>query len=531
MAFKTLRFIAFVGFLQGSLWVVPAIAQTPKPSPPPISEADFNTVCQLATDQPSTMVPRVPDLSQRFPPLFPPLFPTTLPSGNLGGLILFSVSDYLNQAQERTQKQDYAGAIAAYTQALRLNPYDASLYEKRAEALVQVGDRQAALTDYNKAVEYTLANGTFALEKRAKLKMQLQDWQGANEDFTLLINRSGKSVSSSFYRDRCVARKAMGDTQGAIADYREYRQRVPLAQPNRNDLRLPFPPPIQLTPRRRTSQYVPPQTTIPTTQPPASNEPEPTTTRGYFERGLSRLASVFSENWTGALSDFTQVSQREPELAIAEYYKGLAQLRLGDAQGAIASFTKTLELDPTFTATYYSRAIAYMLSQTDPTAALALEDLDRVIAQQPEAKKAYVLQSAAYLHLRKDAKAAQQRIDDLIWKLKVTPAEAYLNRAEAFETLALPKLAIADYTQVIERDPENPVAYRNRGRLQNQAGNCAAAQTDRQTAAKIELRQYQRALQDYKRRYPGSVAFYPVPPGIPSLEFCAPSQSLPMQKQ
>jgi len=532
MACKTLRLIVFVGLLQGGLGGAPAIAQTSKPPTSSISQADFNTVCQLSSGQPTTLVPRVPNLSQRFPPLFPPLFPTTLPSGTLGRLMLFSVSDYLNQAQERTQKQDYAGAIGAYTQALRLNPYDNSLYENRAEAFVQMGDRQAALADYNKAVEYAPESGTFAREKRAKLKMQLQDWQGANEDFTFLINRSGKSVPSFFYRDRCTVRKAMGDTQGAIADYREYRQRVPLAQPNRNDLRLPLPPPIQLTPRRRNSQFLPPQATSSVAQPyPTSNEPEPTTTRGYFARGLSRLASVFSENWTGALSDFAQVSQREPEMAIAEYYKGLAQLRLGDAQGAIASFTKTLELDPSFTATYYSRAIAYLRLQTDPTAALAFEDLNRLIAQQPEAKEAYVLQSAAYLHLRKDTKAAQQRIDDLIWKLKVTPAEAYLNRAEVFEVLALPELAIADYTQVIERDPENLVAYRNRGRLQNQAGNCAAAQSDRQIAAKIEQRQYQRALQDYKRQYPGSVAFYPIPPGIPSLEFCAPSPSLPIQKQ
>jgi Flp pilus assembly protein TadD len=50
-------------------------------------------------------------------------------------------------------KGDFEGAIAAYTEAIRLNPQNAQPYSGRGHAYLRKGDWDKAITDCNQAIQ------------------------------------------------------------------------------------------------------------------------------------------------------------------------------------------------------------------------------------------------------------------------------------------------------------------------------------------------------------------------------------------
>jgi len=59
--------------------------------------------------------------------------------------------DFLIQGEEKDEKGDYQGAIAAYTQAIVLNPNYAEAYNGRGHTRYRLGDYKAAVADFNAA--------------------------------------------------------------------------------------------------------------------------------------------------------------------------------------------------------------------------------------------------------------------------------------------------------------------------------------------------------------------------------------------
>jgi tetratricopeptide (TPR) repeat protein len=59
--------------------------------------------------------------------------------------------DFLIQGEEKYEKEDYQGAIAAYTQAIVLNPNYAEAYNGRGNARYRLGDHKGAVADFNEA--------------------------------------------------------------------------------------------------------------------------------------------------------------------------------------------------------------------------------------------------------------------------------------------------------------------------------------------------------------------------------------------
>ena len=59
--------------------------------------------------------------------------------------------DFFIRGEDKYQKGDYQGAIAAYTQAIALNPNYAQAYHNRGIPRSNLGDEQGAVADYNQA--------------------------------------------------------------------------------------------------------------------------------------------------------------------------------------------------------------------------------------------------------------------------------------------------------------------------------------------------------------------------------------------
>lgn len=105
--------------------------------------ADFAAVCtpQLAAStlaaKPQTVAkPGLPQLQASVSVVRLPLDSYLVESAlNVNPLILNSANHYLNLGQELYYEGNYQGAIAAYNQAIQLNPYDDRAYEYRAHSL------------------------------------------------------------------------------------------------------------------------------------------------------------------------------------------------------------------------------------------------------------------------------------------------------------------------------------------------------------------------------------------------------------
>src|SRR5688572_13222235 len=60
----------------------------------------------------------------------------------------------------------------------------------------------------------------------------------------------------------------------------------------------------------------------------------------------------------GAIESYSKSIEMDPNFAMAYYNRGLAKREKGDLAGEIADYDKALELDPKYALAYYNRGIA-----------------------------------------------------------------------------------------------------------------------------------------------------------------------------
>lgn len=157
--------------------------------------------------------------------------------------------------------------------------------------------------------------------------------------------------------------------------------------------------------------------------------------------------------------------------ATEQYNRGSECHRKGDIPGAIAAYTRAIELDGKYADAYNNRGVAYMTRQ-DFVAAVA--DFTRSIELAP---------SDAAHNNRGSILFSQQKTEEAIadftagLKLK-TSAEGYVNRGVAYQQTNRDALALADYEHAIELNPKFGRAYILRGLMLLKSGSSSAAEKD-----------------------------------------------------
>ncbi len=125
---------------------------------------------------------------------------------------------YNNRGIARSDKGDLDGALTDYDEAIRLDPKDALAYNNRGIARSDKGDLDGALTDYDEAIrldpEYALAYNNRGIARKAK-----GDLDGALADYDEAIRLNPEYATA--YNNRGIARSDKGDLDGALADYDE----------------------------------------------------------------------------------------------------------------------------------------------------------------------------------------------------------------------------------------------------------------------------------------------------------------------
>ena len=126
-----------------------------------------------------------------------------------------SAETYFIRGNEKKGFGDYKGAIADYTQAIRLKPDDADAYLNRGIAKAELGQHFAAIADYDMAIRIK-PDYAFAYYRRGVAKAKLGQRFAAIADFNTAIRI--KPDFAFAYCRRGVAKLSLGQTWEAKQD-------------------------------------------------------------------------------------------------------------------------------------------------------------------------------------------------------------------------------------------------------------------------------------------------------------------------
>ncbi len=173
----------------------------------------------------------------------------------------------------------------------------------------------------------------------------------------------------------------------------------------------------------------------------------PDLAHAYNNRGILHTAQ---EAYDAAIADFNTAITLHLDDAFAYGHRSIVYAKQGEYNRAIAGFNYALKLDPNNMTMVYFRGIAYALrGNYDEAMADFSYAIDHTIDHAPEHARFYIG--------RGNVSFWQGRVD----------------------------LAIADYDRAIERDPNNSIAYYNRGIAFALGGNQSQAIVDFQYALEL----------------------------------------------
>jgi len=193
---------------------------------------------------------------------------------------------------------------------------------------------------------------------------------------------------------------------------------------------------------------------------------------------LARRASLLWElnNTDQALQDITAAVQAQPRQPQLRFQRGNIRLHVGDQQGAITDYTEAIRLDETFTEAYVNRGSA-RAELGDEEGAVQDYSAALNLASDPQVKaSAHLNRCLSLSNLQEDAKA----ISDCTAAINLQPNNslAYENRGLVKRRLGELQGALQDFTIAIQIDPSSPEPYYNRALTRQELGDLNGAMDD-----------------------------------------------------
>jgi tetratricopeptide (TPR) repeat protein len=333
--------------------------------------------------------------------------------------------DFYQQGLTKASQKDYQGAIAAFTEALQLNPYFADIYYQRGMAYFDLGELHEASFDYSQAIARDRDHFS-AYYSRAIARVALKHLPGALEDIECALRLKDNAAAHQL---RGTIRRKMGDVSGAILSFKRAGE-LYLAQKDKAGCQRCLEQIEKLKPK--------------TPSPTPISPPSPILkSEDYYQQLLERAEKGDDRQ---ALQDLDWLLQLDSLDARAYCCRGILKSRRGDRHGAIADFNQALRLHPENAIAYRNRGkIRAQLGDNGG----AIADFNRALEIEPHNALMFSARAKAY-YANKNYREA---IADYSRSLELDPenGEIYLARATVYEDLEAKENAIADYQQAADR--------------------------------------------------------------------------------
>jgi tetratricopeptide (TPR) repeat protein len=144
----------------------------------------------------------------------------------LSEVMAATIARLWKQAEAKRHQKEYQGAIASYSEIIRLDPNNINAFEARGNTRFDLTDYLGAFADYDRVIRlyypdqfYTEYSMSRNYKNRGNARFALKDFQGAIVDYSESIRLGGGYYSSDAYHRRGNVKFELGRLQEAIEDY------------------------------------------------------------------------------------------------------------------------------------------------------------------------------------------------------------------------------------------------------------------------------------------------------------------------
>lgn len=405
-----------------------------------------------------------------------------------------SAADFVEQGEALLGDDDYAGAIAAFDQALALDDTLVRAYVGRGQAYWLQDENEQALADLNQAIALTTEDAD-AYAIRGAVYNDLGDYSAALDDFNQSLTLAPDDNWTLAYRGYTYYLADQYDA--ALVDLDLALKRNP---------NYTWAIVVRGNTYRMLDEYTKAKLDL-----TRAISLDPQYAWAYASRGsVYRLLDEYEK----ALVDLNQALTLDSNDQWALQERGATYQALGDTEKALADFDAVIAADPTDDWTLAQRGILYFtLEQYDAAlvdfdSALTINpDYDWVLAHRAQTHQAQEAYEAAltdftaalaldpdygwYYALRADLLRIMERYDEALadanQAVELTPDDefAWGVRGYTYRMLERYEDAVADFTQAIAIDQAYAWAYTMRGELYQLLGRDEEALADFEEANRL----------------------------------------------
>ena len=334
----------------------------------------------------------------------------------------------------KARNRDFDGAIAEYSEAIRLDPTFAEAFRNRGLAERNKGDVDDALRDLSQAIALNPRYAA-ALYDRGLVYFRKREFDRAIEDYSRVL--AIDPTSANAYDNRGLAKTDKGDVDGGIADLTTAITLDPRSARAYNNRGYA---------RSKKKEYA-----AAIADCDQAIKLNPTYAAAYDTRGDAKVAL---KDPVGAIADYSRAISLGLKRADTYYARGRAKFGLGDRTGAIDDFTQTLLLNPGHVAALTDRCQA---NRDTNAFDAAIADCTLAIGLNPQSANAFLRRGQARL-LKGDLDGAAQDLSEAI-TLSPQHAMASYERCNVEVRQGALDRAISDCTDAITLDSSLAVAY------------------------------------------------------------------------
>ncbi|MCQ2194021.1 MAG: tetratricopeptide repeat protein [Paludibacteraceae bacterium] len=187
----------------------------------------------------------------------------------------------------------------------------------------------------------------------------------------------------------------------------------------------------------------------------------------------SGIAFMQEENYGKAIETLSSTIQKNPKFVDAYLNRGQAYLANKDTTASLADFEKALSLDKYRADCYAARGI---VRYTRGEYKAALDDYNEAIRMKPDRPGYYINRGLIRYHLN-DLKGTLNDYDNVI-QLDPNNSMAYYNRGLLRNEIGDKNRALEDFDRVLEFNPDDYIALYNRALIETELGESNRAIAD-----------------------------------------------------